>query len=604
MPGSIRAGDVLAQRYRLDDLLSESGEGRFWHAHDTVLSRSVAVHIIANGDERAPGLLEAARSSAALVDRRILRVLDARDSGEVVYVVNEWGSGESLDITVASTGPMTPRDAAWLVSEVADTIARAHAAGLAHGRLTPENVLVDHNGEVRIIGFGVDAALHGLPPGRLDADVHDLAGLLYAAMTGRWAGTAASAVPAAPHEHGSLLRPRRVRAGIPRVLDGICDGVLTPDSPAHATKAVASARTDHDLSTARGIADALAEFVGDVPPRESGYGALEGTGAIGAVPPVAVSPPVASPAADMPTQAGMPAFDDDDGVGLLVPGAERPAPPPEFTQPPDRPLFAPDPPQGGPTRRARAGTTTTVTGVTPPHSSRAHTGSGSWPWDNSSHGSGTGSGLRRVEDDTEVPGRRWMRLALAIGVLALLAVGTVAALQLRSNDDPAAGDDDTTTQTPTRTRAVPLTDVVASDFDPQGAEPFEENPELAPLVVDGDPATAWRTVTYDQDLGPVGLKTGVGMMLDLGSAKVARSVRLTLPGGPTTVQVFRTADEPTTVDDLEPAAEGATTPDDAQLTLRLPDDEAAQYVVLWLTSLPEAPEGGFRGQVAEVVVAG
>ena len=595
MPGSIRAGDVLAQRYRLDDLLSESGEGRFWHAHDTVLSRSVAIHIIASDDERAPGLLEAARGSAALVDRRILRVLDARDSGQVVYVVNEWGSGESLDITLASTGPLPPREAAWLVAEVAETIARAHDAGLAHGRLTPENVLVDHNGEVRIIGFGVDAALHGLPPGRTDADVHDLAGLLYAAMTGRWAGTASSAVPEAPHEHGTLLRPRRVRAGIPRALDAICEGVLHADPGANGTRVAAAARSDHDLSTARGIADALTDFVGDVP-REVAPGTLETTGAIG-VAPLAVPPAVD---VDMPTQAGMPAFDDDDdGVGLLVPGEERPAPPPEFTQPPDRPLFAPDPPQGQPARRPRPGAPTTVTSA--PSPSSAHTGSGFWPWDNSSHGTGSGV-LGAVPDDAEVPGRRWMRLAMVIGVLVLLAVGVVAGLQLRG-DDPATGGD-TPTDTPTRPRAVPLTDVVAADFDPQGSAPFEENAELAPLAVDGDPATAWRTVTYDQDLGPAGLKTGVGMLLDLGSPKVVRSVRVTLLGGPTSLQVFRTDEEPTTVDGLEPAAEGATTAEDDQLTLRLPDDVADRYVVLWLTSLPEAPEGGFRGQVAEVVVAG
>ena len=73
---SIRPGDVLADRYLLVDLLSESGSGRFWRAHDRTLDRHVSVHVLAADDERAPGLLEAARLSAALHDRRILRVLD------------------------------------------------------------------------------------------------------------------------------------------------------------------------------------------------------------------------------------------------------------------------------------------------------------------------------------------------------------------------------------------------------------------------------------------------------------------------------------------------------------------------------------------------
>ena len=47
MPNSIRPGDVLAGRYLLVDLLSESGDGRFWRAHDRVLDRHVALHVIA-----------------------------------------------------------------------------------------------------------------------------------------------------------------------------------------------------------------------------------------------------------------------------------------------------------------------------------------------------------------------------------------------------------------------------------------------------------------------------------------------------------------------------------------------------------------------------
>jgi hypothetical protein len=72
-----RPGDVLADRYRLVDLLSESGAGRFWRAHDKVLERHVALHVIGADDERADGLLEAARRSATVLDQRILRVLDA-----------------------------------------------------------------------------------------------------------------------------------------------------------------------------------------------------------------------------------------------------------------------------------------------------------------------------------------------------------------------------------------------------------------------------------------------------------------------------------------------------------------------------------------------
>src|SRR5688572_10191443 len=182
----MQAGDELAGRYRLDDLLAENGSGRFWRAHDLVLHRAVAIHVLSADDERAEAVLAAARSAGPVINRRLLRVLDAETSDGRCYVVNEWGQGDSLDILLTREGPLPPRRAAWLVSEVADGIAEAHATGLAHGRLVPENVLLDQHGQIRIIGFGVDAALRGLPPGRTGVDEIDLAGLLYCGLTGKW----------------------------------------------------------------------------------------------------------------------------------------------------------------------------------------------------------------------------------------------------------------------------------------------------------------------------------------------------------------------------------------------------------------------------------
>ena len=66
-----RPGDVLAGRYRLADLLSETGQGRFWLAHDDILGRAVAVHVLDADDERAPALMSAAKSSASVVDARL-----------------------------------------------------------------------------------------------------------------------------------------------------------------------------------------------------------------------------------------------------------------------------------------------------------------------------------------------------------------------------------------------------------------------------------------------------------------------------------------------------------------------------------------------------
>ena len=81
----------------------------------------------------------------------------------------------------------------------------------------------------------------------------NLAGILYAALTGRWPGVARSAVPTAPRESRRPLRPRQVRAGVPRTLDAICERVLHKEASQHAMP----------IETAHEIAAALADYVGD-----------------------------------------------------------------------------------------------------------------------------------------------------------------------------------------------------------------------------------------------------------------------------------------------------------------------------------------------------
>lgn len=641
MPDSLHAGDQLARRYRLDELLTESAGGRFWRAHDLVLDRHVAVHLIPRSDERADGLLEAARRTAPHHDRRMLRVLDADRTDDVCYVVNEWGAGTSLDIMLAANGPLQPRRAAWIVSEVAASLARAHDAGLDHGRMVPENVLIDRQGQVRIIGFAVDAALHGLAPGRQSADLVDTVAVLYAALTGKWAGVSISNLPPAPTVHGDVLRPRRVRAGIPRPLDALCDQVINQVS-GHSHRSV------HDLSTMAGVAAALAEFVGDPTGMAEG-GAWSGptpTQPINRIGPMPTpSPPVPPPqvrpattptpiearpeprpeppepeppepepfepdasepaqpaeptaiietspvAEELPTQAGIPVFDENDEVGWIPARREAPAPPPPFEEKPAKPLFAPEPPEGQPVRRPRPGST-------------AAQSPSYWPWESTGPATSSGSGVWPSQEladsgDDVVPGRNWFRLAMgiAIGVLALVAAAAAYHLGSGGAEEEPGETTTTTSQGPTPT---PLTGITAFDLDPQGSPPQEEYPELVPLAIDGDPETSWHTSTYKQDFGPTGLKEGVGLVLDLGATIGVREIDIATLGGPTAVSVYVTETAPTSVSDLTPVGTAAG---NGGLAVALDEPVSGQFVTVWLTSIPPV-EGGFRGTIADVVVKG
>lgn len=256
----IGPGSVLGGRYRIDVLLSEVGSARFWLGIDTTLTRKVAIHTVPNTDERAPLLVAAARSSASIVQANILRVLDCTVEDQLTWVVNEWGEGSTLHDLIGS-GPLPFERAAWLSLEVATAISEAHRGDVAHGRLNPESVMVTRTGEVKIIGFAVNGALRREPHqstryGKLsafEADVVDLASILYAATTGRWPGYSPSSIPAPPMDPHGPLRPRQVRAGVPRDLDGLCRRVLRDEGFDHSIP----------IESAHEIYAALSDFVGD-----------------------------------------------------------------------------------------------------------------------------------------------------------------------------------------------------------------------------------------------------------------------------------------------------------------------------------------------------
>jgi hypothetical protein len=603
-------GTLLAGRFVLEDLLDDNEGARFWRATDQTLARSVAVHVISAEDPRSEALLNAARTSATVSDGHLLRVLDAATEDGVTYVVNEWGHGISLDRLLAE-GPLSARRAAWVVKEVAEAISTAHRHGIAHGRLLPENVMVTEAGSVKLIGFVVDAVLRGRDQTRVtggrslgehEADVVNLAALLYAGLVGRWPGTDGSTVPDAPVVHGRALRPRQVRAGVPRALDAICERVLNADPAGASTP----------LETAHEIYAALSDFVGD--PSGAAPVGFEATSFFDEEELSQLRGDAPRPDSEVEetseqdgldaTQAGAPVFyDEDNAVGWSSGGravddpeatqlsaaaapTER-SPAPEPPPLPHRPLFASDSPRP-PRETARPRSTGAGNGSLPPvwgpDADTPPPGDPGPQWDTSGW-------------DEDAPGRSWMRLAIAIGGVLLLVVAIIVAFNLGRGTGPTEAEQ---SPSPDASSAPPkpITVASASDFDPVGDG--SENPESAPLAVDGDPSSAWRTVTY---YDPLELqKDGVGLLLDLGSPTKVSEVSVSFVGSPTSFDVLaadKAAAQPTSTEGLTRVGGQKDAGAKADVTLDKP--VTTRYLAIWLTSLPSA-SGGYVGQVAEIVV--
>jgi hypothetical protein len=137
----------------------------------------------------------------------------------------------------------------------------------------------------------------------------------------------------------------------------------------------------------------------------------------------------------------------------------------------------------------------------------------------------------------------------------------------------------------------------AEIFDPEG-DGQPENDGDVPLTFDGDPATTWSTVTYRGSAAFGNLKSGMGIVYDLGSSQPLAGVTVTTPSPGATVEI-RTADSPAgDLDGYAPAASG-TLEESTDLAFEEPVE--ARYVLLWITGLVESGDG-FTGEIGDVTV--
>ncbi|MGH3424473.1 MAG: protein kinase family protein, partial [Nocardioidaceae bacterium] len=251
----LSSGIVLSDRYQLEDLINESSGASTWLARDKMLDRRVGVQALPSDDRRAEGFAEAARRSTGVTDPHFLRVLDiAEHEHGHTYLVREWARALPLDL-VLTQSTLTNRRSATVIAEVAEAIGNAHESGVFHRHLQPGCILLKESGAVRITGLAVDHAIRSPDPDPEHSDlqyaeqldVQSIGKLLYACLSGRWPGGGSGMLRKAPTEHGRLLRPRQVRAGVSRDVDTVCDRVLGTPPRHHETPLRSARQIAHEL---------------------------------------------------------------------------------------------------------------------------------------------------------------------------------------------------------------------------------------------------------------------------------------------------------------------------------------------------------------------
>lgn len=156
-------GAVLDRRYRIDAPIARGGMSMVFRGVDTRLGRRVAIKVMDpkfSGDPQFLSRFEfEARAVAGLKHPSLVEVYDQGMDGEYPFLVMELVQGGTLRELLRERGPMPPHAVRAVAEPVLAAIGVAHAAGLVHRDVKPENVLISDSGDVKIADFGLVRAV-------------------------------------------------------------------------------------------------------------------------------------------------------------------------------------------------------------------------------------------------------------------------------------------------------------------------------------------------------------------------------------------------------------------------------------------------------------
>jgi serine/threonine-protein kinase len=233
---------LIAGRYEILGLLGSGAMGNVYKARDLELDELCALKVLRPEVAGAPGALDRFRREVKLARRvthpNVARVFDIGEGEGEKILTMELVDGEPLSALLAREGPLPVAQVVAIASSICAGLAAAHAAGVIHRDLKPDNVLVERGGRVVITDFGIaraaaagealsSAAFVGTPaymaPEQIEgaaidarADLYALGAMLFELCTGQlpWRGETVFAVAAA-----RLLQappdPRALRPDLP-----------------------------------------------------------------------------------------------------------------------------------------------------------------------------------------------------------------------------------------------------------------------------------------------------------------------------------------------------------------------------------------------------
>jgi serine/threonine protein kinase len=166
LPGPLQAGSLFGNRYEILQLLGTGGMGAVYKVRDRELDRFVALKVIRPDLANNPEVLQRFKQELILArqvtHKNVIRIFDLGEIEGLKFITMDFVDGQDLKTLLREKGRFPPEEAVRIIGQVCGALDAAHSEGVVHRDLKPQNIMLDAQGRVTVMDFGIARSLEQL----------------------------------------------------------------------------------------------------------------------------------------------------------------------------------------------------------------------------------------------------------------------------------------------------------------------------------------------------------------------------------------------------------------------------------------------------------
>jgi len=241
----LKTGSVLSNRYEIIEEIGKGGMGKVYKVLDREINERIALKLlrpeIASRKEIVERFRNELKMARKISHKNACRMYDIGKDGDSRYITMEYVSGEDLKKSIRRMGPLTLKKTLSISRQICQGLSEAHHLGIVHRDLKPQNIMIDREGNTKIMDFGIalsqeargitDSNImmgtpHYLSPEQFDgkraderSDIYSLGTIIFEMVTGQVPFDGENALSiAVKHKTEKPLDPRESNPQIPEEL--------------------------------------------------------------------------------------------------------------------------------------------------------------------------------------------------------------------------------------------------------------------------------------------------------------------------------------------------------------------------------------------------